>query len=402
MSTTGSTRSTRRTQRPKRGNGEGSISASRGGWLVAVVVPGTTRRLTARAKTKRDAAAALARLQRQANEQAPPAGPRTKAESWTVTSWLDYWQRVVFAARKGVHGSGVSASHRRRTAWAIAALSEGLGHHRLPNLRTHHVEKLLGDRAAGIGCARQPWKQASCTTVRNVLADALDEAVRREDCGIWRNVARGAEGFADAAPPEPRHAIDPEQAAKLYSAALDDPSHAAPVVALLLTTGMRPGEGRALQWGRVDLELGTAHVAKAKSKSGIRTIVLAEPALAVLRIQRAKLGRTVAPHPDAFVFPGEHASHVSEHALCRALERLCDQLSLYVGGDALRVLHPHELRHTATSLLLDQGVPLRDVAAMMGDKQETIARVYDHLIRPTVGDDAVAPIASIFGRGVAS
>ena len=232
--------------------------------------------------------------------------------------------------------------------------------------------------------------------MRNVLADALDEAIRREDKGIYRNVARRAEGFADAAPPEARHAITAEQADKLYRAARDSDNAAAPVVALLVLTGMRQSEARELRWGAVDLDAGTLTVVKAKTPLGLRVIDLAPQAIDVLRTQRAALGR-VGVHPDAYVFPGEIADHVSEYAVIRELRRLCKQLSLYV-GDELRPLKPHELRHTVASLLLQANVPSRHVAAMLGDRVETIERVYAKWLDPTVGKAAIAPLVSIFGQ----
>jgi integrase len=393
------------TDKPKRPNGAGSIGKwdpKRKCYPIAVVVPGTTRRLTARAKSQREAAAKLAALQRKADEQATPAALRRgSTETWTLSAWLDYWERVTFAGRKGRFKTGLSKSYKRRTAWALDALRDELGDTLLPNLRTEHVEDMLAKRAAGIGCKRKAWGQDSCSNVRNVLADALDEAIRREDKGIYRNVARRAGGFADAAAPQARHAISAEQADKLYRAARDSDSAAAPVVALLVLTGMRQHEARELRWGAVDLDAGTLEVVKAKTPLGLRTIDLAPQAIDVLRAQRAALGR-VAAHPEAYVFPGAVADHVSAYAVIDELVRLCDRLSLYVGGDdeddELRALKPHELRHTVASLLLQANVPSRHVAAMLGDKVETIERVYAKWLDDTVGTAAIAPLVSIFGQ----
>ena len=58
---------------------------------------------------------------------------------------------------------------------------------------------------------------------------------------------------------------------------------------------------------------------------------------------------------------------------------------------------PHELRHSAASLLSEPGVPLEVVADVLGhDGTRMTALVYRHAVSPTVGA-AVAPMESLFG-----
>ena len=59
--------------------------------------------------------------------------------------------------------------------------------------------------------------------------------------------------------------------------------------------------------------------------------------------------------------------------------------------------HPHELRHSAASLLSAAGVPLEVVADVLGhDGTRMTALVYRHAVSPTVGA-AMAPMESLFG-----
>jgi integrase len=59
--------------------------------------------------------------------------------------------------------------------------------------------------------------------------------------------------------------------------------------------------------------------------------------------------------------------------------------------------HPHELRHSAASLLSAAGVPLEVVADVLGhDGTRMTALVYRHAVSPTVSA-AVAPMESLFG-----
>ena len=270
-------------------------------------MPGTSRRLTARAKSQREGERKKAQLQLRAIQQAAPAAlAARKSDDWTVAEWLDHWLLVRLPIRKGRHGSGVSEAHKRRARWACDALAESIGHIKLRNLRTSDVSSFLAARAAGEGCRRKRkgklgWSQSSCITVRNVLADAIDDAITLEEGGVWRNAARPAAGFSEAAAAEERHAINAEQSLKLYRAARDSVDIAAPVVALLCVTGMRQHEARELRWGAVDLRRGTLRVVKAKTKTGLRLIRLSPPALDVLHTQHAALDDVSA---EALVFPG--------------------------------------------------------------------------------------------------
>lgn len=56
---------------------------------------------------------------------------------------------------------------------------------------------------------------------------------------------------------------------------------------------------------------------------------------------------------------------------------------------------PYMLRHTAASLLIDQGVSIEAVADLLGDDPRTLYRHYRHRVRRVV--DATAPMEALFG-----
>jgi integrase len=336
----------------------------------------------------------LARLQREVSGLAPATQPSSRAEGYTVSTWLDRWYVRTFKARGGRFGTGVSRSHDRRTRWAIEQLKDGLGSHSLFSLTTEHVEDWLAHRAT-VKIDRAVWGRNACRNVKNVLGDALDTA-RTRGYAPALNVAREAHLPHEAAAPEQRHSLDEHASDKLYRAARDNGKNEALIVALQLVTGLRPGEARALRWRDVDLQAGTLRVAKAKTATGLRTITLCDAALGVLK-QRALAAELNSRNPAAFVFPGLRGM-LAETTLCDVLAELCEQLSLYVDG---RVLHPHELRHTCGSLLIDKGMRVDKVAQMLGAKVETILRVYHHQLDKLVGASAHDALDSIFGRGAA-
>ena len=239
----------------------------------------------------------------------------------TVGTWMDHWAVHVVGARKGRHGDGLSASSKRREAWAIGEIKKALGDRSLRTLTSEDVETFLGQRAVGIGCERRPWTQDSCKDVKNLLARALDAAINRGHTSA-PNKARDAGIPGTAALPEKRDALDKADARALYRAARADGSPASLVLALQLTTGLRPGEAFGLQWGRVDMDEHTLRIARAKTPTGRRTLHLSDAAMAVL-VEARRAAELRSRDPEAFVFPGIRSPHVTEYALIAKLEALC-------------------------------------------------------------------------------
>jgi len=343
--------------------------------------------------------AKLAELQREVNGLAPQSKPKHGADAYTVSTWLDRWYRRVFLARRSRNDENepLSRSHVRRTLYAVEALKAGLGTHSLFSLTAEHVEDMLAYRAT-VKVDRKVWSRATCRNVRNVLGDALSTACTR-GYAPQLNVGYEAKLPHEAAAAEKRYALDAQTADKLYRAARDDGAGVALVAALQLTTGMRPGEALALRWRDVDLSKSTLIVRKAKTNTGVRTITLSRAASAVLS-QRAFAAGADKRDAAQLVFPGLRGQ-LAPSTLCDKLEALCDQLSITVGPER-RVLHPHELRHTAGSLLIDGGMRIDRVADMLGAKIETILRVYRHQLENLVGASAHELLDAIFGKSAAA
>jgi integrase len=60
--------------------------------------------------------------------------------------------------------------------------------------------------------------------------------------------------------------------------------------------------------------------------------------------------------------------------------------------------HPHELRHSAASLLAAQGVPLKDVSELLGHSSIRITGdTYQHLFEPARRDVADKMAAALWG-----
>ncbi len=135
---------------------------------------------------------------------------------------------------------------------------------------------------------------------------------------------------------------------------------------LLYSSALRLSELCALRWDDLDLDAGTVRVLGKGAKT--RIVPVGSQALDALRAWRAKSGRTAGP-----VFPGRGGDTISPRAVQQRLKRWAE-----VRGVWKRV-HPHLLRHSAASHLLESSGNLRAVQELLGHADIATTQVYTHL-----------------------
>ena len=70
-----------------------------------------------------------------------------------------------------------------------------------------------------------------------------------------------------------------------------------------------------------------------------------------------------------------------------------------IAGTGLGHWHPHELRHSAASLLLAQGVPIKVVSELLGHSGINVtADIYSHVLAPLKDEAAAAMDRALFAR----
>ena len=317
-----------------------------------------------------------------------------------VSQLLSLFRQRVVAARP------IGSSTRQRYFGALAALDAELGTVRLRRLDVVTVERALDRIATGCQGRGQPLTRATLSRIRQTLVAALDFGVRRKMLAY--NPAAMAELTPTAAASRSRRALTPEEARKLWAAL--EGERLGNLVRLMLTTGLRPGEALGLCWDSVDFDAGALTVRRAvrlhggkarlvddlKNDASFRTIGLPGTAVEVLRAQRRsvaeiKLAANTWPVEDPeLVFPTVNGTPWNLANVRHELEAIC----LAAGIDPIR---PHELRHTAASVLSDQGVPLEHIADLLGHVDVTmVSRTYRHRLRPSV-DAAVDVMDRVFG-----
>jgi integrase len=147
---------------------------------------------------------------------------------------------------------------------------------------------------------------------------------------------------------------------------------------LLTTTGLRLGEVSALRWSDLDLEKGTATIQRSlqrqrgkgllfvepKSISSRRTVHLPPGTVAVLKEHRATVLHLRQAAGDGWqdlnlVFPALTDGPIDPGTVNTALHT-----ALHLAG--LPRLRVHDLRHTAATLLLEQGIHPKLVQDLLG------------------------------------
>jgi integrase len=161
----------------------------------------------------------------------------------------------------------------------------------------------------------------------------------------------------------------------------------------LLLTGCRKGEALALTWDDVNPDAAT--LTFRVSKTGRRTIGLSANLVALLKAQRTAVRneQIAAKRWDdhGLVFPSSVGTRITDSALTVHFKR-----SLFSAGidHTYRI---HDLRHTAITLMAQNGVPIRTVMELVGHKRiETTLEIYSHASQDDQGQ-AIATLERLFG-----
>ncbi len=166
-------------------------------------------------------------------------------------------------------------------------------------------------------------------------------------------------------------ALTPEEAAKLVTIEGDDPLtlRDRALVELAYSSGLRLAELATLDVGRLDLTTGEVRVLGKGSKE--RIVPVGARARDALRAWFAV--RAVLPVKDEAAFVGRSGRRLSP----RAIELRLAEWAVKQGLG--RHVHPHMLRHSFASHVLQSSGDLRAVQEMLGHASIASTQVYTHL-----------------------
>ncbi|MCC6642425.1 MAG: site-specific integrase [Deltaproteobacteria bacterium] len=371
----------------KRGSGEGSIyKRDDGVWVASVTLgrddAGRRRRRVVYAGSQAEAVEKLGALRTERMD-----GTLTEPSKLRLGEYLDRWLHDSARTRVRPTTLGIYESLIR------VHIKPHLGGVALSKLAPAHVQGLLGSLERGGVSPR--LRQM----VRSVLSVALKQAVRLE---IMRRNPVAAVDRPRAPKPEIR-SLEVDECRKLLEAAKGDRLEALYVVAV--ATGLRQGEIFGLRWGDVDLgeralqvrrtlteenRTGQMVFAEPKTAKSRRRVDLPSFAVAALTAHRAALG--AAPHPDRLVFTDTDGKPLRKSNVQRRSFK-----PLLARAGLPQTTRFHDLRHSAATLLLAQGVHPKIVQERLG--HSTIALTldtYSHVLKG-LGAEAASKLDAILG-----
>ncbi|WP_242112548.1 tyrosine recombinase XerC [Luteimonas aquatica] len=136
---------------------------------------------------------------------------------------------------------------------------------------------------------------------------------------------------------------------------------------LFYSSGLRLSELCGLRWRDLDLDGGLVTVLGKGSKQ--RSVPVGSHAREALRAWRGQTGAA----NDAPVFPGRHGAPISPRAVQIRVKQLGVRQGLF------KHVHPHMLRHSFASHVLESSGDLRGVQELLGHADIATTQIYTHL-----------------------
>ena len=174
------------------------------------------------------------------------------------------------------------------------------------------------------------------------------------------------------APKAPRklpQVLDVDEAAQLVEVPTDAPLglRDRALLELFYSSGLRLSELCKLRWHDLDLAGGTVSVLGKGSKQ--RIVPVGSHACRALATWRADTGAV----DDAPVFPGRGGGTITPRAVQMRIRQLAQRQGLY------KRVHPHMLRHSFASHVLESSGDLRGVQELLGHADIATTQIYTHL-----------------------
>lgn len=310
----------------------------------------------------------------------------------TVKQFLEYWLEDVEkpTIRLSTYVNNRTLIHKH--------LIPGLGHHKLQKLTTQHVQSFY---------AKKLKDRTSASRIRQmhgVLHKALTHAKRLKLVGS--NVAEDVQLPKCEQYDAP--VLMPEQAQLLLQKARE--RNLEVLLALAVATGMRKGEILALRWSDIDLIKGTLQVSrtlnyvgkyhfiegKPKTRSSERTILLPSFLLDQLRAHNILEVERRLKVSDAWVdrdlvFSNAIGDFINPRTLLNWFYRLLEDAGL-------PRMHFHDLRHSAATILISQGVPANMVQELLGHSDVAITLGIYGSVVSSMRKEAADKMDGLFGE----
>jgi integrase len=368
----------------RRGRGEGSIFRRDDGiWCASIAIGydalGKRRRRTVYAKTKGEVHHKLAQLHALAS-----SGTLTEPTRLTLSAFLDHWLEKVQKPNLR------ATTYIRYRSLIKHHINPQLGGVRLSAIQPMSIQNLYAELES------QGAKGRTRELVHAVLHKAFKQAMH------WGYMIRNPTEAVERPRPKKKaiRYFTAEETQQFLAAAKADRLHALYVLAV--TSGLRQGELLGLQWRDVDWDAGAVAVRRTiediggklqesepKTEKGRRRVELPQLAIQALKVHRKAM--FAEGHASNWIFCDGNGGLLRRSNFLR---RSYQQVLKRAGTPCIRF---HDLRHTAATLLLLQGVHPKVVQERLGHATIAITLdTYSHVL-PSLQREAAAKLDSLLG-----
>ncbi len=375
-----------RSKKPRRGHNEGSYTLRKDGRWMGRITLANGKRYAFYGKTKEEVKNQLLDALKNKKDDRPIiSGKQTVGQF--LAQWLETTKPTVRLS-----------TYTRYEEYVRLHTVPELSKVKLSQLTPHHLQKLYSQKlSAGLS-------SMSVRHLHAVIHRALAQALR------WGMVATNVADATDPPRVERRelHVLTIEQARRLMEAARGARFEALYVLAL--STGLRQGELLGLHWKEVDLENGYLSVvgtlqrshhglaiSEPKTARSRRKVMLTQAATNALRQHRIRqMEERLKAGPlwedSGLAFPNETGKPMDAGNLLRR------DFSPLLKRAGLSHIRFHDLRHTAATLLLSQGINPKVIQEMLGHSSITLTLdTYSHVL-PTMQREAREAMEAVLQR----
>ncbi len=335
-------------------------------------------------KTKSGALAKLKENLRD-HEDGLAIGPQNYTVAEAVRNWLEF----------GLSNRDPATANKCRIL-ASKHIIPALGAKKLRELTADDVDRWLAAKTKTL--STDTLRQIRSILKRSVARAQARDKVKR-NVVLLCDVPTGRDG-------RPSKALTLDQAEAVLNAAAGTAMYAYIVLSILI--GARTEELRALTWDHVDLQ-GNPDTSppippsimvwrsvrvggETKTKRSRRTLAMPMRCVEALNAhrefqdhQREAAGRAWQEH--GLVFASSVGTQRNANNVLRSFRTIVDRTAL-----TAQDWTPREMRHSFVSLLSDSGVPIENIARLVGHAggSEVTETVYRHQIRPVILEGAEA------------
>lgn len=245
----------------------------------------------------------------------------------------------------------------------------------------------LKDSCARLGI--ESWHELDGSRLRQIMAERHRRGDSARTLSLWLSSVRGLYRYlqqhgsattrdptADLRAPKPArtlpNTLNPDEAARLLNVAVNSPDEIRDqaVFELAYSSGLRRAELVGLNLDALRLDAGEVRVTGKGRKT--RILPLGKQAREALRRWLQTRAQLAAADEQA-LFVGARGRRFSPEALSQRLARRARRVGLN------RHVHPHMLRHSFATHLLESSGDLRAVQELLGHANLSTTQIYTHL-----------------------